>query len=225
MPYVTGHTPQTESIMYDIIITGLPQVIPIRLGKTGQYGQINIDLAALPNNALQYLILYGIKQAMNDKMATKTDKHGTLTNDQIRDKVVSRVEGWYQGVVRQRGGATKIGVDRVRAEARKLAFEAIKVAYDKKGYMVNIPKGTKDRQLFVANRFRDQAGKEPFATKDEWLDYFLALPTSAILMERAARNIKEENELAGEGDELLDMLKDIEGDTDDDGDDDADEAA
>jgi len=142
---IPAHNPTQGTIMYDsgngiLTITGLPPVLPINLGKTGQYGRVDVDLTRLPMVALQYLILYGIKQATNDKMATKTDKNGALTNKQIRDKVVARVDGWYQGVVRQRGGGTtKLGVDRVRVEARKLAFEVLKLQFDKKGYMVNIP--------------------------------------------------------------------------------------
>ena len=201
--------------MYDtgtgeLVIAGLPSVIPIRLGKTGQYGQVQVDLTRLPLVALQYLILYGMKQATNDKMATKTDKHGAiLSDDMIRAKVAERVEGWYAGVVRQRGGGkTLIGVDRVRAEAHTLALEVLKKEYQAKGYMVNIPKGTKDRHLFVANRFRSNRGMPPF-TREEWLDNFLSSPGGKILMNRAERNVREADESIVEGDSLLSMLEDI----------------
>lgn len=133
-------------------------IYTIPLGRGAKYGTIDVDDSRFNTEVEEYLWLYGIRQVLNDAMATKTDKDGNeLSEPEIRAKAEHRLQALYDGTLRQRGESIE-PLDPVEAiawgEVRKAIISQLKVD----GEWKDIPKGTRNVMMFVLNRMMAKAG-------------------------------------------------------------------
>ena len=131
----------------------------IPLGRGAKYGVIEVDDSRFNDEVSEYLWLYGIRQVLNDAMATKTDtKTGEdLTEAEIREKAEKRLTALYEGTLRQRGESIE-PLDPVEAVAFGEVRKAITAQLKADGEWKDIPKGTRNVMMFVLNRMLAKAG-------------------------------------------------------------------
>ncbi len=171
------------------------------LGRNAEYGTISVDLNRLPHNALVYLFDYGLRQVLNDSIATKEDKHGNkLYSKQITAKARAKLEALYDGTIRTRGEA--VASDPYEVEAFKEMKRHLVAVLTKAGMMRDIPKGTTDRFMFVVNRMQAKAGK-PETTEREYLLDRLATPAGVKIAEAAHRTVDERRALEDDVEGLI----------------------
>src|SRR6188474_911487 len=190
------------------ITIDLPDTIVIPLGRNSVYGTLAIDVERLPHNALDYIWHYGLRQVINDAMATKTVKDGDeirdMTADEIADKASAKLEALYEGTLRMRGEA--VAADAYEAEAIREAKRYIIAFLSKQGEMKNIPKGTENRMMFALNRHLRSKGR-PETTESVYLNevFFLTKAGKAI----KARAIETVNQRRADADDMEDILDSI----------------
>ena len=130
----------------------------IPLGRGAKYGVIEVDDSRFNAEVEEYLWLYGIRQVLNDAMATKTDKDGNeLSDAAIREKAENRLAALYEGTLRQRGESIE-PLDPVEAVAFGEVRKAITAQLKADGEWKDIPKGTRNVMMFVLNRMLAKAG-------------------------------------------------------------------
>lgn len=167
----------------------------VTLGRGGKYGRIEVDESRLNDEVKAYVWDYGLRQVLNDAMATKTiivkDDGGTvernLTDEEIVAKATKRLENLYAGVLRSRSEGEP--ADPFEAECYREAKRTVEASLRTKGLFKDVPKGTKDRLMFVVNRARAAAGK-PEATEAAYLAEVLEGPAGADIKKRARAAIK-----------------------------------
>jgi len=86
------------------------------------------DFDSLPLATRAYLIEYGMRQALNDRVAGESDA------DKGMALVEKRLAGWIDGTVRSMGNRE---VDPVNTEAKRLAEVAVKTAIRAKGKKIS----------------------------------------------------------------------------------------
>jgi len=186
--------------MTTITIT-LDDTITIQLGRNSVYGTLDVDVAKLPANALAYIWSYGLKQVINDAMATKVDKDGEpLADVQVGQKAADKLGALYAGVIRMRGEA--VAADAYEAEAIREAKRYIIAMLSKAGLMRDIPKKTENRMMFVLNRELTAKGK-PETTESDYLALFFTTKTGKAIKKRAIKTVDERRELAADIEELI----------------------
>jgi len=169
------------------ITIDLDDTIILPLGRNSVYGTLDINVAKLPDNALAYIWQYGLKQVINDAMATKEDKDGNkLTNAQVGQKAVDKLAALYDGTLRMRGEA--VAADAYEAEAIREAKRHTIAVFTKAGIMKNIPKGTENRMMFALNRELAAKGK-PEITEAEYLANFFTTKAGKAIMARAIETV------------------------------------
>ena len=130
----------------------------IPLGRGAKYGVIEVDDSRFNDEVSEYLWLYGIRQVLNDAMATKTDKDGAdLSDAEIREKAEKRLLALYEGTLRQRGESVE-PLDPVEAVAFGEVRKAITAQLKADGEWKDIPKGTRNVMMFVLNRMLAKNG-------------------------------------------------------------------
>jgi hypothetical protein len=186
--------------MTTITIT-LDDTITVSLGRNSVYGTLDVDVMRLPANAIEYVWHYGLKQVLNDAMATKTDKEGNaLENDAIAEKALNKLKALYEGNLRMRSEA--VAADAYEAEAIREAKRHTIAVLTKAGEMKNIPKGTEDRMMFALNRHLKSKGK-PETTEAAYLATFFTTPTGKAIKARAIKTVDERRELSADMDALI----------------------
>lgn len=171
------------------ITIDLNDTITIPLGRNSVYGTLDIDVARLPANAREYIWQYGLKQVINDAMATKVDKEGNdLTNKEIAAKASAKLDALYEGTLRMR--VETVAADEYEAEAIREAKRHTIAIFTKAGIMKNIPKGTENRMMFSLNRELASKGK-PAMTEAEYLATFFTTTVGKAIMTRAIKIVDE----------------------------------
>jgi len=192
--------------MATITIT-LDDVITIPLGRNSVYGTLDVEVARLPQNALHYIAMYGLKQVINDAMATKTVKDGDeirdMTADEIADKAFAKLDALYDGTLRMRGEA--VAADAYEAEAIREAKRHTIAVFTKAGLMKNIPKGTENRMMFALNRELAAKGK-PEMTEADYLANFFTTKVGKAITERARETVDQRRADAGDMEDILDSI-------------------
>ena len=179
----------------------LDNTITIPLGRNSVYGTLAVDVAKLPANALEYIWAYGLKQVINDAMATKVDKEGAaLSNEDIAAKAVAKLDALYEGVIRMRGEA--VAADAYEAEAIREVKRFTTAWLSKKGLMKDIPKGTEDRIMYALNRHLASQGK-PDTTEADYIKTFLDGPNGAAVRARAIKTVDDKRAMLADMDELI----------------------
>jgi len=190
--------------MATITIT-LDDVITIPLGRNSVYGTLDVEVARLPQNALHYIAMYGLKQVINDAMATKVDKDGDpLSDDEIADKAFAKLGALYDGTLRMRGEA--VAADAYEAEAIREAKRYIIAFLSKQGEMKNIPKGTENRMMFALNRHLRSKGR-PETTESTYLnEVFFATKAGKAIKARAIETVDARRADAADMEDILDSI-------------------
>jgi len=172
------------------------------LGRNAEYGTISVDLNRLPQNALVYLFDYGLRQVLNDSIATKEDKDGNKLD--VAAKARAKLDALYNGSIRTRGEA--IASDPYEVEAFKEMKRHLTTLLTKQGHMRDIPKGTKNRFEYAVVRMLSKSGK-PEMTEREYLLYHLAnTKIGQVIKAQAIAAVDLRRELAAEeadGDDTL----------------------
>lgn len=132
---------------------------PVPLGRDGKYGQLTVDFSRFNLEVQDYIWAYGIRQILNDAIATKVDKDGNdLSTSQLVEKAQAKLDAMYEGTVRMRGEASE-PVDPVEQIAYREAKATLEKALRDGGLFKDFPKGTKNRFEFALNRARAASGK------------------------------------------------------------------
>jgi len=183
------------------ITIDLPETISIPLGRESAYGALTVQWDRFPMNALQYIAGYGLKQVLNDAMATKTDKDGkALDGAAIGQKAVDKLNALYEGNLRMRGEA--VAADAYEAEAIREAKRHTIAVFSKAGLMKNIPKGTEDRMMYALHRAL-KAKSKPMMTEAEYLANFFTTKVGKAIRARAIKTVDERRALAADIDGLI----------------------
>lgn len=139
----------------------LPETFTIPLGRAGKYGTLEVDALKFNADVNRYLYEYGLRQVLNDAMATKVDEDGNaLTSADIIGKAVKRLENLYNGTLRSRSAGDAEPIDPFDAECYRIVISDMQQILRLGLKFQGLPKGTKDKLMFVVNRDRAAAGKE-----------------------------------------------------------------
>lgn len=163
----------------------------IPLGRGACYGTLAVEDEKFSDAVRAHIFEYGLRQVLNDAIAQKkTDDGEAIPTDQLVAKAQARLDAFYRGEVRTRGTAEP--ADPVEAELARLAKDTILALYRKLGEMTDVPKGTKNRLLFVANRRRAARHQPELADDAEMIRVFLeSSPQAAALRKQAERTVRE----------------------------------
>lgn len=181
----------------------VPDTITVTLGREAIYGTLAVDTARLPPQAIEFLWDYGLKQKLNDAIATKTDKDGRgLSKAEIFAKAQAMLEALYSGELRRHSAQEP--ADPVEREAFALAKSAMTMAYKDRGDWAQVPKGTKDRFAAMI-RIRRKARNLPEMPDDEAVADALAqyLAVNPAIRVQAERNVREAEEAAAAAADIL----------------------
>jgi hypothetical protein len=164
--------------------------------------ECRLMLSRLNSNVNDHIYDYGLRQILNDAMADKTDDDGNqLPTDQIVAKAQKRLDALYAGDLRVRRAGDAEPADPVEAEIARSVKAIMHNVYTEIGAYKSVPKGTKNRLLWVANDRRVQKNLEPFETLQEVIDEYMSKsPKAAAIRKEAERTVKMR---ADAGDELI----------------------
>jgi hypothetical protein len=174
----------------------------VPLGRNGKYGQLDVDGEKFNETVNRHIYDYGLRQLLNDAMADKTDDDGNqLPTDQIVAKAQKRLDALYAGDLRVRRAGDAEPADPVEAEIARSVKAIMHAVYVEIKAYANVPKGTKNRLLWVANDRRAQKNLEPFETLQEVIyEYMSKSPKAAAIRKEAERTVKMR---ADAGDDLI----------------------
>lgn len=167
----------------------LPTIMQIPLGRAAKYGQLNVELERLPYQVKDYIFEYGLRQVLNDAMATKTDEDGNvLTAEEIVAKAEKRLANLYDGTLRSRSAGDAEPLDPFEAECYRIAIADLQSIFRAGGKFKGLPKGTKDQLMFVVNAERAKQGLGEI-DRPEMVKLFMAKNGKAV-EQRAKANLK-----------------------------------
>jgi hypothetical protein len=174
----------------------------VPLGRNGKYGTMPVEGDRFNDTVDRHIYDYGLRQILNDAMADKTDDDGNaLPTDQIVAKAQKRLDSLYAGDLRVRRAGDAEPADPVEAEIARSVKAIMHNVYTEIGAYKLVPKGTKNRLLWVANDRRAQKNLEPFETLQEVIDEYMSKsPKAAAIRREAERTVKMR---ADAGDELI----------------------
>jgi hypothetical protein len=179
----------------------VPDTIIVQLGRNAIYGHLDVDVGALPSVSCAYIWAYGLKQVINDAIATKVDKDGRdLTPKDIAAKGVAKLNALYDGTIRVRGES--VAKDEYMAEAVRMAKRHIMKSLTAGGFMKGVPKGTEDRMMFAINRRMVQLHK-PEVSEQEYLDLFFSTPVGKVIVGQARAAVDARRTLSNGLDDLF----------------------
>lgn len=164
----------------------MQSILTLPLGRNAVYGTIEVDIRQFAEHVRDFIFEYGIRQLLNDAMATKVDKEGNdLTNDEIIAKAYNRRNNLYSGELRRAGNGTVADpfLAECYAEAKAQTIATLK----KKGAWA-APKGTKNRFLHCINVLAAASGKS-FDDEREFLDKVLEGPHGKDIKKRAKATV------------------------------------
>ena len=174
--------------------------VNVPLGRNAKFGTLQVDTAKFTLETHDYIYSDGLRQVLNDAMATKVDDDGkALSDDEIRAKAVKRLDNLYAGTLRARGMGDAEPVDPFEAECYKLVIADLTARYRKADKMKGLPKGTKDQLMFVVNRDRATKGLEAI-TRAEAVEKYMAGPLGPKVAKVAKENLTRREE---QGDDIL----------------------
>jgi hypothetical protein len=176
--------------------------VDIPLGRNGKFGRMMIDAQRFAPNVNEHIYVYGLRQILNDAMADKTDDDGNaLPTDQIVAKAKKRLDALYAGDLRVRRAGDAEPADPVEAEIARSVKAIMHNVYTEIGAYKSVPKGTKNRLLWVANDRRVAKSLPPFETLQEVIDEYMSKsPKAAGIRREAERTVKMR---ADAGDDLI----------------------
>lgn len=176
--------------------------VNVPLGRNAKFGNMLVRVESFSETVHEHIYSYGLRQILNDAMADKTDDDGNmLPTDQIVAKAQKRLDALYAGDLRVRRAGDAEPADPVEAEIARSVKAIMHNVYTEIGAYKSVPKGTKNRLLWVANDRRAQKNLEPFETLQEVIDEYMSKsPKAAAIRKEAERTVKMR---ADAGDELI----------------------
>lgn len=163
----------------------LEDIITVPLGRASKYGTMPVNITMLPDHVRTYVFEYGLRQVLNDAMATKTDDDGNaLSAAEIVTKADKRLKSLYEGTLRSRSAGDAEPVDPFEAECYRIVIGDMQAILREGGKFKGLPKGTKDQLMFVINRDRAAAGKGEI-DRAELVKLYLAGKNGKAVMRRA----------------------------------------
>lgn len=164
-------------------------------GNPPVYGTISVDTTRFPPEVQRHIYEYGLRQSLNDAMATKKDKDGErLSRDEIIAKAHKRLANLYAGNLRAVASENE-SLDPKTMIVHNLLREALLAKWRADGVFGTFPKGTKNRFLFCANKSRAARGLPECETDAEYLEAVLAANArTRARFERRADEILAERE-------------------------------
>lgn len=174
-----------------------PVVVP--LGRKAARGTLAVETGRFTGPINEYIYTYGLRQIINDAMATKKGEDGeALPDDVIVAKAQKRLDALYAGTVRMRYADDAEPLDPIEAELHKIVKKAAHDTMTKVGAYAHVPKGTKNRLLAAFNWRRVATHKTPV---DDDVGMVAALieasPMAATWRQWAIRNVAESETAAG----------------------------
>jgi len=153
-------------------------------------------------NSRQFIMMNGVKQAVNDARAEPVDKKTgkVYTSEEIVAKAAAKLEALYDGSNRVRTEST--AADEYEAEAIKEAKRFTIAFLTKKGFMKDIPPKTENRILYAINRYLAAQGK-PETTEADYFVAFFAGPNGEAVKARAKKTVDEKRAAIEDMDEEL----------------------
>jgi hypothetical protein len=146
--------------------------VVIPLGRASRYGTMTVDCSRFNDEVHTFIYMYGLRQIINDAMATKVDADNKpLSDAEIVAKAQKRLENLYEGVIRTRADTSE-PADPVEALAWGEAKKTMEALLRKADQWKDIPKGTRNRLMFVLNRARVAAG-HPEIDEESAINTFL----------------------------------------------------
>jgi hypothetical protein len=181
-----------------MMLIEIPDNKIVGLGRGGKFGEMSVDRTKFAAAVAQHIWDYGERQILNDAMADKTDDDGNmLPTDQIVAKAQKRLDALYAGDLRVRRAGDAEPADPVDAEIARSVKAIMQAAYKDE----TVPKGTKNRLLFIANKRREAKGLSTFDTIQAAIDEYMAKsPKAAGIRREAERTVKMR---ADAGDDLI----------------------
>jgi hypothetical protein len=176
--------------------------ITIPLGRKAVYGTLNVNTDEFNDEVQRHIYDYGLRQILNDAMAQKfetgDDGKSTkvkLVNEIIVAKAQKRLDALLRGDLRRTSDEP---FDPVEKELYRLVRENRIAAWKKSGAWA-VPKNTKNRFLFVANKIATMGGKPGFENSGDFIEDFLGDEFSTLrknFTKLAERNVAEAEEMA-----------------------------
>lgn len=161
----------------------------IPLGRNAKYGTLTVDWDRFNDDVRERIFDYGLRQKLNDAMATKTDKDGNdLSDEAIVKKATDCLANLYEGVWRTRAEGEP--ADPFEAECYREAKRTVLASRTFKENNKDVPKKTKDRFMFVVNRLRAAAGK-PECTEADYIAEVLATAAGDNIRKRAKATLAQ----------------------------------
>lgn len=162
------------------------QTVP--LGRASKYGTLTVECDKFAQHVHDHIYTYGLRQILNDAIADKTDDAGDpLPIDQLVAKAQKRLDTLYSGELRVRGDAAE-PADPVEAEAYRIAKAKLVELTKSTPEWSKVPKGTKDKLMYVINVRRTARGEEE-TTLQERIDNVLA--NNPSIRDSAKRIVRE----------------------------------
>ena len=124
----------------------------VPLGRAGKFGHIDADCEKFPEAVQVHIYKYGLRQILNDAMADKKDENGNIVPvNELVAMAQKRHENLLKGELRARREGEAEIFDPIKSEAFKLLRAKLHEQYLAANLYKIVPKGTKDRTLFVLN--------------------------------------------------------------------------
>ncbi len=165
-------------------------LVQIPLGRAGKFGRLDVETDKFNEIVQKHVYTYGLRQILNDAMADKKDEDGNIVSINVLVAMAQkRLDTLYSGELRSRRSEIE-PLDPIEQEFWVLARHELNAAL--KVLLPTVPKGTKDRVLFLVNQNRRKADFESFADVGEMMDFFWdsKLPKWAKIRETAEENVK-----------------------------------
>lgn len=170
----------------------------IPLGRNAKFGHLDVDTERFNETVHMHVYVYGLRQILNDAIADKTDDNDKpLGGAELVAKAQKRLDTLYSGELRTRRDTAE-PADPIEAELFRMIRASLVAAAKQTPQWANVPKGTKDRPLWVLNT-RAVARHE---TERDWPGFVAGalermLDGGKKLRAAAARIVKEREAVEG----------------------------
>lgn len=169
----------------------MPQIIipdreTLSLGRNGSIGTLEVDWDKMPQEVLDHIWRVYSAQFFTDAANAGGRQASQSERLALAQKKLAAA---YAGELRARRGEN-LPADPLEAEEYRLAKIELEAILTAKGAFKDIPKGTKDRLLFVINREAAKRGKSEVSL-NEAIDAFLSgHPAGQKVKKQAKENLE-----------------------------------
>jgi len=187
------------------ITIDIPDTFVLPIGRNSLHGSLTVEWDRFPMASLQYILMNGVKQAVNDARAEPVDKKTGIayTSEEIHAKAAAKLAALYDGSNRVR--SESVAADAYAAEALREAKRYTIAVFSKAGLMKNIPPKTDNRLMFALDRHLKSLGK-PLQSEAEYFETFFTTPKGKAIKAQAIKTVDERRADSANADDMLDEL-------------------